>query len=517
MEYDVLVIGSGVAGSTAGFYLARAGFRVGILSKGSSYSDCNSYYAQGGIVYKGLDDSPEILISDIERAGAGACNPEAVRILAEEGPQAVEKVLLSEFRTKFTKSDTGNLDLTEEGAHSSRRILHSADTTGKSIIDSARNVLENEPYVTLLDNRTAIDIITWDHHSLDPMKMYKQPTSLGVYALNNENGQVEKILSKVVILATGGMGRVYLHSSNPQSATGDGYGMAFRAGARLINMEYTQFHPTTLYHRKARNFLISEAVRGEGGKLIDIRGNSFMEKYHDLLELAPRDIVTRAILSEMLENGDKHVYLDATGIGKSEIEKRFPNILSTCIDYGIDMRVEPIPIVPAFHFSCGGVMTDMFGGTNIKRLFAVGETACTGVHGANRLASTSLLEGVVFGKRVADYITSKRVAIMDYDFPEVPEWTMTGVDSIDPALINQDWASLQNIMWNYVGAIRSKKRLQRAISDLKNLRDEIEDFYQDTYLDKRFLELRNAVHTGLAVAYGAWRNKTSKGAHFRVD
>ncbi len=518
MEFDVVVVGSGIAGSVTGLNLAKAGFRVAIVSKGENMAESNTNEAQGGIVYQGMQDSAELRAKDIQIAGGSICYPPAVDIVAQEGPSAVEKELLNELDVAFSRDPADGLDLTEEGAHSVKRIIHVFDQTGKAIQEALLKALKTVKYATLLNNHTVLDIITWDHHSRDKMRMYLPPTSLGIYALNNATRKVDTILAKTVVLATGGMGQVYLHSTNPICTTGDGYAMAYRAGARLINMEYTQFHPTTLSHPKAHNFLISEAVRGEGGVICDRSGRQFMHKYHELKDLAPRDVVTRAILNEMQELGDKFVYLDLSPIGKDKIRERFPHIYDTCRKLGLDITSEPIPIVPAFHFSCGGVQTDMSGHTNIRRLFAVGEVACTGLHGANRLASTSLLEGLVFGKRIADYICQNRESIMDYDYPEVPDWIDTGIeDTIDPALIQQDWASLKNIMWNYVGAIRSKKRLARAISDLKNLRDEIEDFYRDTKVDKSIVELRNAVQTGLMVAYQAWTNRESIGAHYRVD
>lgn len=518
MEFDAVVVGSGIAGSVTGLNLAKAGFRVAIVSKDENMAESNTNHAQGGIVYQGDNDSAELRAKDIQAAGAGICFPEAVEIVATEGPVDVEKELLNELDIAFSRQPDDRLHLTEEGAHSSKRIIHVFDQTGKAIQEALLKSLNTVKYATLLNDHTALDIITWDHHASDKFRMYKPPTSLGIYALNNKTRKVEKILAKTVVLATGGMGRTYLHSTNPSCATGDGYAMAYRAGARLINMEYTQFHPTTLYHPKAHNFLISEAVRGEGAIICDRQGRPFMHKYHEQKDLAPRDVVTRAILNEMQELGDKFVYLDPSPIGKDHIRERFPYIYETCKKLGLDITTEPIPIVPAFHFSCGGVQTNMVGGTNLRRLFAVGETACTGLHGANRLASTSLLEGLVFGKRIADHMCQNREKIMDYDYPDIPEWIDTGIEEdIDPALINQDWTSLQNIMWNYVGAVRSKKRLARAISDLKNLRDEIEDFYRDTKIDKNIVELRNAVQTGLMVANQAWTNRESIGAHYRVD
>jgi L-aspartate oxidase len=518
MIFDVVVVGSGIAGSVAAYYLAKNGFSVAIMSKAPILEESNTLYAQGGIVYKGRKDSGDLIYRDIMQAGGGISLPDAVKWLAENGQNAVEETLIQEFGVRFSKSRRGGYDLTEEAAHSAKRILHSFDSTGKMIEDKAAAAIRKCENITLLTNYTAVDIITLDHHSTDKYRMYQPLTSLGIYALSNKDKKVEKILSKIVVLATGGMGQIYLHTTNPLLATGDGYAMASRAGARLVNMEYTQFHPTTLYYPKANNFLISEAVRGEGAVIVDKNGRAFMEKYHPQRDLAPRDIVTRAILNEMLESGEKSVYLDIAGIGENKIRSRFPNIYKKCLEFGLNITEYPVPIVPAFHFSCGGILTNLYGRTNINRLFAAGEVACTGLHGANRLASTSLLEGLVFGRQIADFITEHREHYLNLEFPEVLDWIDTGnEDMIDPALINQDWNLLKNMMWNYVGAVRNKKRLRRAIIDLNNLKEDVENFYRDAKVNKSILELRNAVQTGLIVARQALANRESIGAHYRTD
>lgn len=517
MMWDALVIGSGIAGATTAYLLAKEGLSVLLLTKAKDPHESNTYYAQGGIVYKGPDDSPELLMEDILRAGAGIANPEAARIVATEAEEAVNEVLLQAFGIAFSRNDEGSYDLTEEGAHSVRRILHALDSTGRAIEEAAIATLRRTPGVEFRCGYHAIDIITLDHHTRYANRMYLLPTALGVYALNQTTGRVEKFLAKNVILATGGMGQIYLHTTNPAGATGDGYAMAYRAGARLINMEYTQFHPTTLFHPRASNFLISEAVRGEGAVLVNKNGEAFMGRYHELRDLAPRDVVTRAILSEMYATHEPCVYLDIARLGKEKIQSRFPTIYQKCLEYKIDITTDPVPVVPAYHFSCGGVYTDMNGQTTIQRLFAVGEVACTGLHGANRLASTSLLEGVVFGRRIARYLAAHRESWEYQPYDEVPEWKDTGTETLDPALIYQDWALLRNMMWNYVGAVRTKKRLKRALVDLKNLREDVEDFYRDTKLSPEIIELRNAVQTGLIVAQHAWTNRESRGAHYRLD
>lgn len=518
MEFDAVVVGSGVAGCVTAYYLSKAGLHTAIMTKEEDFGESNTLYAQGGIVYKGVGDSPDLLYNDIMTAGGNISNPDAVRIISDEGDNDVEDVLIREFNVPFNKDHSGHFDLTDEGAHSTRRIIHAFDTTGKSIEEGAVNALKKQKNLTILNGFTAIDIITFDHHTTDKFRMYKPTTSLGVYALNNREKKVEKILCKALVLATGGMGEIYLHTTNPSCATGDGFAMANRAGARIINMEYTQFHPTTLYYSSANNFLISESVRGEGAVILNKDGKAFMEKYHPQKDLAPRDVVTRAILNEMLESEEKFVFLDIARIGAEKIKNRFPNIYKKCRAFGMDITESPVPIVPAFHFSCGGVFTDMNGRTTINRLFAAGEVACTGLHGANRLASTSLLEGVVFGKRTAKYIIDHKKELLDMQIPDVPDWIDTGIiDTVDPALINQDWNLLKNIMWNYVGAVRSGKRLRRATIDLNNLKEDIEDFYRDTKVNKAIVELRNAVQTGLIVARQSLSNRESLGAHYRID
>ncbi len=516
MEFDAIVIGSGVAGSVTAYYLAQSGLSVAIINKEKDIQESNTYYAQGGISYKSDDDSAQSRYDDIMRAGAGVCLPDAVKLVAEQGPDLIDEILVKEFAVPFN-TENGKFDLTDEGAHSHRRILHSQDTTGRSIEKSCIEHLKTQSNIQIFSSHTVVDIITWDHHALDDLRMYRPPTALGVYALDNRDNTVHKILAKAVILASGGMGQVYRHTTNPRSSTGDGYAMAYRAGARLINMHYTQFHPTTLFHPKGNSFLISEAVRGEGAVIIDRNGKAFMEKYHELKDLAPRDIVTRSILAHLLEIGGQNVYLDASSIGREKIQSHFPHIYSTCKELGIDMTQEPIPIVPAFHFSCGGIATNLVGKTSVKRLFAVGEAACTGLHGANRLASTSLLEGVVFGKRIADYISQNRKKYLGMDYPEIPEWDYTGNEEPDLALIKQDWWHLQTTMWFYVGAIRSQNRLRRAAVDLKNLKEEVEDFYRDIRINRDIVELRNAIQTGSIISNHAWGQKQSLGAHFRID
>lgn len=515
---DVLVIGLGVAGGICAYELAKNGLDVTVILKESKDDDGNTHYAQGGIVYIGENDSPELIYNDIISAGAGVNNPEAVKVVAYEGPTIVKKILIDEIGVNFDRRDDGELEFTEEGAHSVKRIIFSGDQTGKSIISGIIQKLEKYRNVKILEHHVAIDLITWQFHSKDKFRMYKDKTCLGAYVLDTNTGKVKSIMAKATVLATGGMGRVYLHNTNPDVATGDGYAMAYRIGAEVINMEYTQFHPTTLYHPLKRNFLISESVRGEGGIIINSSGERFLFKYDSRGELAPRDIVTRAIISEINEREEECVFLDARRIGsRDRIKDRFPTIFSTLEQIGIDMSRDLVPVVPAFHFQCGGVKTDTYGKTNIKRLLSIGEVACTGLHGANRLASTSLLEGVVFGYRCARFLVENIHRDMFNEFPEINTWVDTGTEQPDPILIKQDWDLIRNIMWNYVGPIRTRRRLKRALSDIKNLLNDIEDFYRDVKVNRDIIELRNGVQTGFLVALSAWSNRESIGSHYRID
>lgn len=399
-----------------------------------------------------------------------------------------------------------------------RRILHQADRTGAQISNTLLHKVADHPNITLETGKMAVDLITREHHSNDQLACYKQPECFGAYVLDTATRSVSVYRAGATVLASGGLGQIYLHTTNPAIATGDGFAMALRAGASLINMEYTQFHPTTLYHPDADSFLISEAVRGEGAVLTTQDGTQFMKKYHPAGCLAPRDVVTRGILEELVSRNEKYVYLDLSPIPAQEIIKRFPGIRSVCNEFKIDIIKQPIPVVPAFHFSCGGVRVDENARTGLLRLYAVGETSCTGVHGANRLASTSLLECVVWGKRCAADISAGWPSLNREEIPEIPDWNDKGLEEeFDPALITQDWITLKNIMWNYVGPVRSSRRLQRAFTDMHNLEKDLEAFYRNTRLTRSIVELRNAVTVGLSIAGAAWRNRESRGCHYRKD
>ncbi|UCC38440.1 MAG: L-aspartate oxidase [Candidatus Aminicenantes bacterium] len=512
---DLLIIGCGIAGASAALEAAKSGLRVVVITKNLTPEESNTFYAQGGIVSLGHDDHPELLKEDIIETGDGINYPEAVEILSNEGKKIVDDILIKELKIPFSRSSPDSLDYAQEAGHSRRRILHIKDTTGKTIEEKFIKVLKNYSNVTLLSDHTAVDLLTVPHHSKNPVAYYKETQCIGAYVLDNQNKKVKNIYSPFTILATGGCSAVYLYTSNPQGAIGDGYAMAYRAGARIVNMEYIQFHPTSLFHRDADGFLISETVRGEGARLKTKDGQTFMENYNEKRELGPRDEVTRAIYEEMINSNSNYVFLDLASYAKIDIKKRFPNIYQTCIKYGIDITKEPIPVVPAAHYCCGGVIVDIWGKSSLKGLFAVGEVSCTGVHGANRLASTSLLEGLVWGTRASKYIASHFDPGAPYRDSDIHEWYYPEKEEeIDPALINQDWLSVRSTMWNYAGIIRTRKRLERAKADLDYLRHRIEKFYKEARMDAKVVGLKHGIQVAQLITYAAINNPESRGAHF---
>lgn len=520
---EVLIIGSGIAGATAALNLARDPERhIILINRAPDPCESNSRYAQGGIIGRGPGDSPELLVEDILAAGAGASLPRAAHILAEEGPALLKEILIDKAKVPFDEQSNGEPDWGQEGAHSRRRILHVGDGTGQAIISALMQNVQQQGNIELITEATAVDLITYPHHSRDPLAAYEPVTCHGAYVFDRKGKAVHRTLAAFTILATGGIGRIFRNTTNPSGARGDGLAMANRAGARILNTEYIQFHPTALAVPGAEGFLISEAVRGEGGVLLGPDGRPFMEKYApEWKDLAPRDVVARAIHTEMEINGYSYVLLDiASHLPAEEIKARFPNIYYECQRVGLDITLEPIPVVPAAHYFCGGVAVDERGRTNIDRLYAVGEVSCTGLHGANRLASTSLLEGLVWGTRAARDITTlldggSKCAVTPKD---IPAWDESGLtkDS-DPALIQGDMQTIQNIMWHYVGLIRSGDRLSRAIRELRHMQNEIETFYRRTKLGDGLIGLRNAVEVALIVSQAARHNRQSRGCHFRVD
>ncbi len=509
-KIDVLVIGSGLSGLITALSAADEGKQVLLLTKLDTLLSGNTQYAQGGIIYKGINDSPEKLENDIEIAGDYHSFAPAVQQLAEMGPELVDNYLIERCKVPFDMNN-GRLDLTAEGAHSEHRIIHSKDKTGLTIHEAVIAELVKHPNIQTRTNTTVVDLLTLSHHSSNSKDIYEKPACFGVFALDNESKKVYPIFAQQTVLATGGIGQLFTHTSNPDEATGDGLALAWRAGARCFNLEYIQFHPTTFYHKGGDRFLISEAVRGEGGKLVDKNGKPFMHEFHEQGDLAPRDIVARSIHHIMLRTNHPCVYLDISFKDSKWLQERFPTIYKNCKDRGIDITKEPIPVVPAAHYFCGGVGVNLNGRTSLQRLYAVGEVACTGVHGANRLASTSLLEAIVWG-----HYAGKDAAINCSDdpyYPDIYAWE-SGNQYIDPALIAQDWTTIKNSMWNYVGLVRTKIRLSRAKAIFRHLQTEIGQFYREAQMTKEIVELRNGIECAIAITQETIAARTSKGTHY---
>jgi L-aspartate oxidase len=513
-EFDVLIIGTGIAGLSAAAGLAERGLKIAIITREKDPSHTNTVWAQGGIIYaKGTEES---LIDDIMKASAGTSSLETAKFVAYESSSILEDLLIHKAHSNFERDESGELLFTKEAAHSQPRILYRGDYTGKDIQITLLNYLKSSfKNVTFFTSHTAIDLLTALHHGVKIQQRYEENKVVGAYIFNQETKAVQKVLAKFTILATGGIGALYLHHTNSEGARGDGHAMARRAGAVLTDLEFIQFHPTSFYGGAThRRFLVSEALRGEGGLLINSEGKRFMAKYHPDLELAPRDIVARAIAEEIIETQSDCVYLDITHKDPEWIKNRFPTIYKHCLEHGVDMCTERIPVVPAAHYTCGGVKTDLKGQTTLKNLYAVGEVACTGLHGANRLASTSLLEGMTFGHFAALDILKNVDKEEIYSSEKIKDW-IDGTEEVDTALIHQDWQTLKQTMWNYVGLTRSKDRLSRAEAMFNELSDEINRFYKDACLVDNLIGLRNAVEVGHLVLLASRRNTQSVGCFYR--
>lgn len=510
---DFLVIGSGIAGLYYALTVASHG-RVTIITK-RDRSESNTKYAQGGIAaVMADDDSLESHVQDTLISGDGLCNEDTVRSIVGEGPGRVHQLI--DWGVRFAKGEKTSFDLGREGGHSHRRILHAGDATGNAVESALLAQLAAHPNIIILDHHVAVDLITERHLR----KKTTPPTCFGAYVLNCRTGEVLTLPAHIIFLATGGAGKVYLYTTNPDIASGDGMAMAFRAGASVANMEFVQFHPTCLYNplweREAggKTFLISEAVRGEGGILRLKSGEAFMQKYDPRQNLATRDIVARAIDAELKRTGDPCVFLDITHKPREFLKGRFPTIYETCAKFDIDISTQPIPVVPAAHYFCGGVVTDLNARTPVKQLYAAGEVTYTGLHGANRLASNSLLEAVVMAHRAAqDSMNLSAVTI-----PSLPDWNQGNATSSDEqVVITQNWDEIRRLMWNYVGIVRNDKRLQRAASRIKFLQKEIREYYWESKVTADLIELRNLAMVAGMVIYCALNRKESRGLHYTTD
>jgi L-aspartate oxidase len=506
---DCLVIGAGLAGCAYALQAAQQGLAVELLSLEGALA-ANSDRAQGGIIYD-LAADPGPLARDIRDASDGTANPAAIAQLVREGPAAVRELLLEDLQVAFDRDAGGGLEYGREGGHGKRRIIHAKDATGHAILQAVAGRVDRTPGITRRTGWAAVDLLTLSHHSEVPADRYAPLTCFGAYVLDTASGEVGAVVAKKTILATGGLGQIFLHTTNAPGSVGHGVAMAYRVGARVIDLEYVQFHPTVFCQKNSPRFLITEALRGEGAVLVNARGERFMDKADPRGSLAPRDVVARAIHHELAADGESSVYLDLSALSPAFVREHFPGIQAACLAQGVEIPRQPIPVVPAAHYACGGVYTDLEGRTTVRHLNAIGETACTGLHGANRLASTSLLECLT-GAKVTARADAADVAGGNFHLPEPPPWASPSRVA-DPTLVGQDMRLIQNTLWNYAGVIRSPKRLTRARRILLELREEIQSFYRGCRLTRPLIDLRNAVQTALLVVHAAALNPRSRGCH----
>ncbi len=514
---DFLIIGSGIAGLSYALKAAQHG-TVTVVTK-KQIEKSNTALAQGGVAgVFSESDSFDLHLQDTLDAGDGLCNREVVKMVVENGPDRIRELVRQ--GAKFNKTGEGDYDfaLGQEGGHSAKRIVYAHDLTGKEIEDTLVDNVRQHKNIQILEDHIAINLIMFQSSIRSGIVVtQKENICCGAYVLNNATGEVETFYSGITLLATGGACKVYLYTSNPDIATGDGIAMAYRAGASVANLEFVQFHPTCLYHPEAKNFLISEAVRGEGGVLIDENGRRFMSDYTPDMELACRDVVARAIDNELKKTGAESVFLDISHKDSTFIKDRFPNIYARCLEYGIDITKEPIPVVPAAHYMCGGVATDLNGKTDVQRLYAVGETACTGLHGANRLASNSLLEALVYSHRAFLASVEEFKAIGNKVTVTLAPWDETNVaDSDEAIVVTHNWDEIRRLMWNYVGIVRTDKRLERALRRIRNIKEEINEYYWDFKVTADLIELRNLATVAELIIQSALSRKESRGLHYNI-
>ncbi len=516
----VLIVGMGIAGLTAAITSSEQGDEVTLIVKTQAPFLSASAWAQGGIVYKGLADSPELLMKDIRAAATGMTRQSLLELLAKRGPQFIEDFFIKKLRVPFVQKPSvsasdqqvGVYALTREAGHSCARILYSGDKTGEVVIKYLYAYMCEHCNVKILFEHLALDLINIPHHSVEPMDVYESTHCVGLYVYAKQNNEVLSLLADKIILATGGIGALYQHSTNPPTATGDGIAIAQRAGARIVNMEFTQFHPTALALKKANNFLISEALRGEGAVLINDAGEDFTLAQDARGSLTPRDKLSRMIINEQLRTQEEHVYLSFADC-RFNLAERFPRIYAKCRELGLELSHQRLPVTPAFHFCCGGILSDKNAVTSVARLYAAGECACTGVHGANRLASTSLLEAAYFAHRAALHRPSQRAAVAAKN---IRSWQFAKHPSvIDAVVLYQDFKTLRSLMWNYVGVIRKEHRLTRGLKELMILKERVDDYYRKSLPQQDIVELRNATQTAILVTEAALKNKESVGSHYR--
>jgi len=523
--YDVLIIGSGAAGLSLALNLPET-LKIAILSK-EELTEGSTYYAQGGIsAVLDKSDSFQSHIEDTLDSGASLCDEDVVRYVVEQGPEAIDWLLKA--GVPFTREDNPidnniegikGLHLTREGGHSNRRVAHAADASGRAIETTLISQVKQRSNIELFEHHIAIDLITADKVKKTKSKKIQDNKCIGVYVLDSQNNKIKTFATNFTILATGGASKVYLYTSNPDGASGDGIAMGWRAGCRVANMEFMQFHPTCLYHPHAKSNLITEAVRGEGGRLLLPNGSRFMEKFDPRAELAPRDIVARSIDHEMKRLGIDSVFLDISHKSKAFLLEHFPNVYAMCKKFGYDMNKEPVPVVPAAHYTCGGLMVDKTGQTDLNGLYAIGETTFTGLHGANRMASNSLLECVVYGQATAKAITEQfESSVNTSDSFDIPEWDESRVtDSDERVVINHNWDEVRRFMWDYVGIVRTTKRLQRARNRAELLLTEIDEYYANFRVTSDLIELRNLAEVALLIIRSAQQRKESRGLHYTLD